>query len=284
MDTRTKAAEWLKQHSISERSFARALRAFFAEQAARVAGEVAEENGLTSEEMVPLVFNPDDEHAKLMPLIRRNIAALMVSGAKAELAELERQRRKVAEPIDPFSSEYMEAFGLNAGDIAELFNQSIPGTIRDAIRHAIDETTRQPYWRAIQDSIAADLGDVIKTSIELGDSPHAMAARIRAELGGDDARRRSMTIARTETTGSLNAGHTAAIESLEASGLVVGREWLCVGDSDTRGTHLAAHGQVAAKGQSFTIGGFPARYPGDALLPAAERVRCRCTVVAAFED
>ena len=58
-----------------------------------------------------------------------------------------------------------------------------------------------------------------------------------------------MTIARTEATSALNCGHYAVLQELDASELIVGREWLAIGDDDTRETHLAAHGQVAAKWQ-----------------------------------
>jgi SPP1 gp7 family putative phage head morphogenesis protein len=229
------------------------------------------------------VFNADAEHKELQPIVRRNVAALMANGAKSELAALERHRR-ARKAIDPLDPEYGERFGLDAHDLVEQFIESIPPAIRQAIRHAVDETTRQPYWRAIQDNVAGDIGDIIKTSIDAGDSPTAMAARIRYELGGEGARQRAAMIARTETTGTLNAGHAAAIESIEASDLVVGREWLAIGDDDTRETHLAVHGHVAAKAQKFIVGGFEARYPGDCNLPAQERVRCRCTVVAAFAE
>src|SRR5690348_14956662 len=114
MDTTTKAAEWLKQHGASERSFARALRAYFGEQAARVAREVADVHGLTPE-MVALVFNADAEHAELMPVVRRNVAGLMIAGAQSQLEQLE--RRKPRKSIDPLDPEYGERFDLDPHDL-----------------------------------------------------------------------------------------------------------------------------------------------------------------------
>ena len=115
-------------------------------------------------------------------------------------------------------------------------------------------------------------------------NPSYRPARIRNVLGGPDARERSKSIARTETTSALNSGHYHAIQDIEASDMVVGKEWLAIGDDSTCETHLNAHGQIAPKGQSFVVGGFECRYPGDVLLPAAERIRCRCTTIAAFKE
>jgi hypothetical protein len=93
-----------------------------------------------------------------------------------------------------------------------------------------------------------------------------------------------MTIARTETTGSLNAGHNAALESIADSGDVLGKEWLAIGDSDTRDSHLTAHGQVVPVKGNFTVRSFGCPYPGWYGLPAQERVRSRCTTVATNAD
>ena len=77
--------------------------------------------------------------------------------------------------------------------------------------------------RAIQSETGTNLADIIKESIDAGDSPYAMSVRIRELLGGFDARKRAKKIARTETTMALNAGHEAEREELIASGLVTGK-------------------------------------------------------------
>ena len=177
----------------------------------------------------------------------------------------------------------MERFDLSPAEMTSLFFESIPEAVRQRIVQAVDETTRQPYWFAIQNGVQADLGEIIKSSIADGDSPGTMARRIREQLGGDDARRRAQMIARTETTGSLNCGHNAALESTAESGEVLGKEWLCVGDDSTRNSHLNAHGQIVTVKDNFSVGGFECPYPGWHGLPAQERVRCRYTTVAAFD-
>src|SRR4051812_5735984 len=115
--TRETITDWLKSQSAAERSFARALRRFFIDQAARVA-DAARGIDLTPG-MVPLIFHADNEHARLKPMVRRNIAGMMVAGAKAELAAFERRRnrRKSIDEISPYDPEYAERFGLDASDL-----------------------------------------------------------------------------------------------------------------------------------------------------------------------
>ena len=116
--------------------------------------------------------------------------------------------------------------------------------------------------RAIQSETETNLADIIKESIDAGDSPHAMSVRIREQLGGFDARKRAKKIARTETTMALNAGHEAEREELIASGLESGKQWLTIGDSEVRAKHAALSGNVVAPREDFSVGGSLARYPG----------------------
>jgi len=86
--------------------------------------------------------------------------------------------------------------------------------------------------------------------------------------------RREM-IARTETIRASNAGSHALYDEWE----VQQREWLATQDDRVRETHSAASGQVVAKGEPYTVGGYPMMYPGDASLgaPPEEYINCRCT-------
>ncbi len=107
-----------------------------------------------------------------------------------------------------------------------------------------------------------------------------MSVRIREQLGGFDARKRAKKIARTETTMGLNAGHEAEREELVAEGLVSGKQWLTIGDSDVRAEHAALSGNVVAPRADFSVGGSLAPYPGHWGLPAGQRINCRCTTIS----
>lgn len=243
-----------------------------------MAREAADVHGLTPD-MVALIFSPHDEHSEMLPLIRRNVSLLMLSGAKSELQDLEARKN-----FDPFDAEYMERFGLSPQDVASQFFQSIPEAVRQAIFRAIDVSTSQPYRGKIQSGVQADIGEIIKTSIAVAETPAQLAASIRDVLGGELARSRAKMIGRTESTMALNAGHYEALQAIEASDLVLGREWLAVGDHTTRETHLAAHGQKVGKAEPFIVGGYECRYPGDVSLPAQERARCRCTTIGVIAE
>lgn len=84
----------------------------------------------------------------------------------------------------------------------------------------------------------------------------------------------------TETNNGQNAAASTSFDLLGAdgiglSGLVTVKTWICQ-FINSRDTHMEAHGQQVAAGEFFTIGGFPAEYPGDMNLPASETVNCQC--------
>jgi hypothetical protein len=84
----------------------------------------------------------------------------------------------------------------------------------------------------------------------------------------------------TETNNGQNAASSTPFDLLNQDmiglgGLVTVKTWICQ-FVNSRDTHMEAHGQQVAAGEFFTIGGFPAEYPGDMSLPASETVNCQC--------
>jgi uncharacterized protein with gpF-like domain len=105
------------------------------------------------------------------------------------------------------------------------------------------------------------LADIIQDGWSQGFSAYKISMQIREQLGGYEARKRAYRIARTETTGAMNAGHVAQMQSLGSA--VQGKRWLAIDDKDLRETHSQANGQtVQGVDASFNIGGFDAPYPG----------------------
>lgn len=87
----------------------------------------------------------------------------------------------------------------------------------------------------------------------------------------------ALRIARTE---ALTAVSWAEWRGLEDTGLNYERVWQTFTDGRQRDSHDATHGQIAPKGQMFMVNRmFPARFPRDPQLPAAERINCRCTTL-----
>jgi hypothetical protein len=129
------------------------------------------------------------------------------------------------------------------------------------------------------DRITRDLSE----GVHGGETIEELAARVHADLTADNCeawRGRAVTVARTETIRAYNSGTDGAYGQLEREDDVrYERRWLATIDTRTRETHREADGQVAAAGGTFTVGGWPARYPGDPNLPPEESINCRCTVL-----
>jgi uncharacterized protein with gpF-like domain len=116
---------------------------------------------------------------------------------------------------------------------------------------------------------------VLKEAAVAGSSIQETAKSLRTTIAGA-SRKRAITIARTELIGSMNAGaYTGAL----STGLKLNKVWLATSDKRTRDTHREADGQRVDINQAFNVGGDSAAYPGDPALSAAERIRCRCSVV-----
>ena len=101
------------------------------------------------------------------------------------------------------------------------------------------------------------------------------------------SRWRASVIARTETHGAANYG---ANEAAKSTGLKLKKEWISVEDHRTRDfyhhdayDHRAMNGQVVDMDQPFSMPwskGDPLQimYPGQADMPAAAVINCRCAV------
>lgn len=85
-----------------------------------------------------------------------------------------------------------------------------------------------------------------------------------------------LTVQRSATWTQLNQA-AGSFEDLQ-------QMWMATGDNRTRDDHLRAHGQVVAVGETFTVGGEQAKFPGDPSLSPANRINCRCDVVAYREE
>ena len=95
---------------------------------------------------------------------------------------------------------------------------------------------------------------------------------------------RARVIARTELTQARN---DAQLMGFKATGRKYGM-WVAFNNDQTRRTHKELDGKIVEIGQPFEwnspgYGQVSAMAPGDASLPAGERINCRCSLVAATE-
>lgn len=120
----------------------------------------------------------------------------------------------------------------------------------------------------------------IRKSIERGEEqsepPRVLARRIVEETGGEIARGRAETIARTE---SLTAASVGADEAAKSTGLQLDKRWVATEDMRTRPSHAIANDELRAMDALFDVGGAKLRFPRDPNGPAKEVINCRCTVL-----
>ena len=192
-------------------------------------------------------------------------------------------------------------------DEAGLYADSLRAPLADTIRAGFRSGAAQLGRRWYIDSGTADIlterrlgehiayatpttqdavQEAIVRGIAEGESVNDIAARVRACRAF--APSRSLAIARTETTRSLSAGHTAAYAKYaEVEGVTVRKQWLSARDGEVRDAHRHLDGQVREVGEAFKIEageyvGATANGPGE-FTEAALVVNCRCTTVPVTE-
>jgi len=159
----------------------------------------------------------------------------------------------------------------------DLSTMRVPDDVMFGIRNYADDTFNQDYWFDIAEHTRTQIADMIADGIDEGKSMDKIVADVEEAIGGDEGRAR--LIARTETTGALNAGHQAARDR-ETGTLIRTKQWLAIIDDVTRDEHAALDGAEVEKDEDFNVGGEPAPYPGWYGLSAGMRCNCRCVSVA----
>jgi hypothetical protein len=144
--------------------------------------------------------------------------------------------------------------------------------------------------QGIPDEIMNDLEIIKAEALKSGAGPEEIRKTLTAELTPGHAAYEhrldviSTRIARTNSVAAFNAGEQAGHTALaERTGHTYTKRWLSSHDQKVRPTHVEAdedpdNQEVPADG-TFSVGGFPALYPGDPTLPPQESENCRCTVL-----
>lgn len=140
----------------------------------------------------------------------------------------------------------------------------------------------RPALAGIGDVVWANARTSLVEGMAAGESIPKLAARVRAAAGVSTAR--ATVIARTESMAARNRGAYDEMSTAAALGVVTSKTWLATHDARTRLSHVQADGQTVPFGSKFTVGGWPAEHPHDVLLPAEERVNCRCTLLFGVSD
>lgn len=155
--------------------------------------------------------------------------------------------------VQAFASEIADRYGRTFEIDGDLLDE-LTGYARLKAR-SVNITTRDQL-----------LGAVEPPEIATGDDRRQVAGALVANL----VTVRALVLAGSAVTTEANQGrHEAA-----AFAGVARKRWV-VTSSNPRATHAALNGQVVEMGSAFSNG---ARWPGDPILPVAERANCRCMV------
>lgn len=136
------------------------------------------------------------------------------------------------------------------------------------------------FARQVSNSTHDAIVSELSKGFELGESIPDLSARIANMPAFNMAR--ATLVSRTEVVNSSNAG---TFKGYELSGVVVGKEWVSIGDSRTRDIHLDAIGQRRALKEPFIVGGEKLMHPGDSSLGASAGnvIQCRCSTIPIFD-
>lgn len=271
---------WLKAHGAGERALARDLQSYFAGQAERAADAMADIRKPSTGDLAGLL-NEADETALLLDVVMPHVATLAGSTAEGTV----KKYTKAASGL------WLKAeFSLSGVDSSkkptpeDYIPDDLPAYLKDAILDFMGELEERPYWKLVQAGTNEQISMVVAKGLEDGLSGSEMAKEILKQLGGNASKARAEAIARTETTGAMNAGHQAGYEYLAEDELLTGKTWLVIDDDRLRESHADLSEVTVGVNEDFDVGGNPAPYPGHYSLPAEERVNCRCTTIAAIAD
>lgn len=164
----------------------------------------------------------------------------------------------------------------------DALRAKLPASVDDEIDDFLKRSFKQPWWKDVPVRIREQAEDAVRAGLDKGEPTEAVVDRLTIALE-DGNRSRAENVARTETTGALNAGHEASRKELAEMGLITGKEWLSLEDKDTREDHADANGQRVKMDEQFEVGGEKCDYPGDQVLSPGQRCNCRCVSVSTFD-
>lgn len=138
----------------------------------------------------------------------------------------------------------------------------------------------------INKTLKKQISDTITEAIHSGETVGGIARDILDISGGvrtamkeffNSASARALTIARTESTGAVNAGSMIYYQEND----VKGKSWSTSGDENVRESHRHCEEQGVVKMDKPFKNGL--MYPGDQSGEASEIVNCRCVLVPEVE-
>lgn len=183
-----------------------------------------------------------------------------------------------------FSYGHIYRQGMERKSIEDIFAFFNPEWVREMVDYFLLNAGAK--IKGITDTTIKEIRRIIAESQEQNMSRREQAKYITDQLQDPDFnRKRSLVIARTESTTAANHGINLGADS---SDYYVNKYWIDTKDARTRRDHRIAGMQEPIPFTAmFQVGTSLMAYPGDATAPADEVVNCRCvmgTVVVTDAD
>ena len=232
-----------------EKTFYSKVKRFLFEQRSRVLEKL---HSSMSKDLSDEIFNENGEIKAMQKLVRPLYELSLKEGA-GMAAEQVGNASFIFNPLDKDFLGYME---MRVTKIP----RGMVATIKDQLREAITE------------------------GINLGETVNELAERVKGIY--NVASSRALTIARTESASSINAGRFIQLKNEG----VKRHEWVTALDEAVRDSHKALEGSITDIGEEFEFGGKGGfsggsglKYPGDMGGEPGEVINCRCITVAVIQ-
>jgi len=146
-----------------------------------------------------------------------------------------------------------------------------------------DQTEREEHLESqmerlekVNDSTREEIAAAILVAMAInGEDEEQRSSLLRAAIAAIFANllaKRRRIIAEHESLTAFNAGTYMAARQIGSPS----KRWVSRRDERVRDTHRFLHGKKVALSESFTVNGYPLRFPGDPLAPPSLTINCRC--------
>lgn len=257
-----KQREYVKQQKKGEAKIKKDLTAYFNKQEKRVLSNLSDLPQLKGisdlkNKGIDDIWNDEEEVKLLIKTMTPNWLKLYELGFETVALDLESDIL-----FDPTSPEFLKFLKFKVNKIAPSIYETVKRSVTKAVSSTIEEG-----------GTIKEVAEAVKKAYDVVDS-------------------RAFSIARTESTSSLNSGrldmYSDPVSGVDKIMWVTAQDENVRGNKENdRGNHVLLDGQTAKPGEEFVRSDgviTKLRYPGDNQAPAYEVVNCRCVIVEYFGE
>jgi len=203
-----------------------------------------------------------EAYRRAAEMVAPRIEKAMVAAAGQSISE-EEWLQLTQDVSDAYGDVYLDAV-INAG--AELGVMPSDADLLSIL--AEHEAAVEGFSSSLRGLVDMFTADVLEQQLPISEIQQRLLDASSSPLNPNKAD----MFARTATNTAANQGFES---TFRAAGLAA-KSWITQRDDRVRDSHGAVDRDTVPAGETFMVGGFEARYPGDPKLPIAQRINCRC--------